>query len=264
MDIQKTADEIRPLIYEAGKIAMKYFKQVDVEQKPDQSYVTAADRDIEDFLREEIHKRFPDHFFYGEESGHHNLQNTEYIWACDPIDGTAPFVYELPVWCISLGLIQRGKRRIGFIYMPAIDEMYWAVEGQGAYRNTKRIHVHERCDMNRKNNCILMPSKIPHAYNIDYIGRMLALGSAAANLGIVSAGKIICGLQEPIRLYDICAGAVILHEAGGVMRYLNSGEEVDLWDLINGKKTREPFVFGLEENVRQMRELMRYKPEFVK
>lgn len=257
MDSLKTVEEIKPVIYEAGKMAMRYFKQVTIEQKPDKSFVTAADREIEHFIREEIHKRYPGHFFYGEESGTFNAENTEYVWSCDPIDGTAPFVYELPIWCISLGLIQRNRKILGFVYLPAIDEMYWAAEGHGAFRNGKRIHVKDEYDLTQDDCCILMPSKIPHDYDITYQGRMLAFGSAAANLAIVAGGNVHGGLQEPIRLYDICGGAVILYEAGGVMRYMTSGKEVDLWDLLDGSKTPEPYLCGLDENVEQLRKLFK-------
>lgn len=253
MDSLKTAEEIKPVIYEAGKMAMQYFKQVKVEQKADKSFVTDADREIEHFIREEILKRFPDHFFYGEESGTHNADNTEYVWSCDPIDGTAPFVYQLPVWCVSLGLIQKDRKILGFVYMPATGEMYWAAEGHGAYCNDQRIHVSDAYDLTKKDSCVLIPSKIPHEYEIDYIGRMLALGSAAANLAIVAKGIIHGGLQDPIRLYDICGGAVIMQEAGGIMRYINSGKDVDLWELLDGRKAPEPFACGIEENVEQLR-----------
>lgn len=259
MDSLKTVEEIRPVIYEAGKMAMNYFKQVKIEQKADQSFVTEADREIEKYIQSEIHKRYPDHFFYGEETGTHNAENTEYVWSCDPIDGTAPFVYELPVWCISLGLIQKDRKILGFVYLPATDEMYWAAEGHGAYCNDQRIHVCEEKDLNQKESCVLMPSRIPNDYEIDYHGRMLALGSAAANLAIVARGKINGGMQEPIRLYDICGGAVILHEAGGVMRYMTSGEDVNLWDLLDGRKTPEPYIMGIKENVEQMRKMFRLK-----
>jgi myo-inositol-1(or 4)-monophosphatase len=259
LDSLKTVEEMKPVMYEAGKMAMKYFKQVKIEQKADKSYVTEADREIERFIQTEIHKRYPDHFFYGEETGTFNAENTEYVWSCDPIDGTAPFVYELPVWCVSLGLIQKDRNILGFVYLPATDEMYWAADGHGAYCNDQRIHVHKAYDLTQKDSCILIPSKVPHEYEIEYNGRMLALGSAAANLAITAKGRIHGALQDPIRLYDICGGTVILQEAGGVMRYITNGEDVNLWDLLDGRKAPEPYFCGIEDNVEQLRKLFRLR-----
>jgi len=250
MNIHRIAQEMRPVIYQAGHIAMQHFRQVAVEHKEDHSFVTAADREVEAFIHEEIHRRYPDHGFFGEESGHHRMDDAEYVWAIDPIDGTAPFVYELPVWGVSIGLIHKSRLMLGFLYLPVLDELYWALENGPAYLNNQPIHVSEPLNLSKK-GAIVSSSKILKSYKIKYTKQVFAFGSAAANLCFVARGKVHGGLQERVRLYDIAGAAVILKAAGGVMRYL-SGREVNLWELLDGRKATEPFVFGHPENVEQL------------
>ncbi len=242
MDVRRIAQEMRPVIYQAGHIAMQHFRQVKVERKADESYVTDADREVETFLKEEIHRRYADHGFFGEEYGHHRTDEAEFVWAIDPIDGTAPFVFEMPIWAISVGLLHEHRAMVGFVYLPVIDEMYWAVEGDGAFVNNQRIYVNEAQTLSNKTT-ILAPSATFKGFDFDFEGRSLSLGSAAAHMCYVARGKIHGGIIESVKLYDIAASAVIIKEAGGVIRYL-AGDDMNLWELIDGRKVREPFVFG--------------------
>lgn len=87
----------------AGELLLRsYFNQVSPERKLDKSLVTAADRAIEDWLREQIHARYPDHGVMGEEREPVGLDR-EYVWVIDPIDGTSSFVSGLPMWAVSIG-----------------------------------------------------------------------------------------------------------------------------------------------------------------
>ncbi len=250
MKSKRIAQEMRPIIYQAGHIAMQHFRKVEVERKKDKSFVTDADREVEAFLKEEIHRLYPDHGFFGEESGHYGMDNAEYVWAIDPIDGTAPFVYEMPVWGVSVGLIHESRLILGYVYLPVIEELYWAVEDGPAYVNDQVIHVSEDREMKR-GSAIVSSSALFRNFDIFFEGRALAFGSAAANICFAAKGKIHGGIQETVRLYDIAASAVILKGAGGVMKYL-SGREVELWELVDGRKTPEAFAYGNPYNVDQL------------
>jgi len=253
MDVRRIAQEMRPVVYQAGYIAMSHFRHVKAERKADESYVTDADRDVENFLREEIQRRYPDHGFFGEESGRHQMEQPEYVWAIDPIDGTAPFVFDLPIWAVSVGLLRKDRAAVGFVYLPVLDEMYWAFDGGAAFVNNREIRVCEPVEMTKKTT-IMAPSAALNGLSTTYQGRSLSFGSAAAHLCYVARGKIHGGVIESIRLYDIAAAALILKQADGVMRYL-SGKEVDLWELIDGRQIAEPFVFGHPHNAEQLRSM---------
>ena len=147
-EIQQIVQVMRPVMYQAGYIALQHFKRVKVERKADHSYVTAADRDVERFIRQAIHHHYPHHGFIGEETGRQVLDDVEYVWAVDPIDGTAPFIFDLPVWAISVGLIHRTRGMVGMVYLPALNDLYWAMDGEPAYLNDRPIQVSAPVELN--------------------------------------------------------------------------------------------------------------------
>lgn len=259
MDLNQIAKDMTPVIREAGEIALKHFQNVAAERKPDRSYVTAADREVETFLQKIIHERYPDHGVYGEESARDNLETADYVWAIDPIDGTEPFVLHLPVWAISVGLVSKDGLQIGFVYLPAINEFYWAVKGGPAYLNDHAIKVCEPVEL-KKGSTIVTPGATFRKFDSQYQGRALAFGSAAAHLAFVSRGTLHGGIMEPINLWDIAGGACILEAAGGEMRYFD-GSEVNYWQHRNGTKTLQAKAMGHPENVKQLCKLFLHNPD---
>lgn len=256
MNVHRIAQEMRPVVYRAGEIAMRHFRNVKAERKADRSFVTAADREVEDFVRGEIQRLFPDHGYFGEETGLNQIEGAEYVWAVDPIDGTAPFVYEFPIWGVSVGLIGRNGPLLGFVLFPAVGDLFWTDGGGTAYVNEIPIRVGEPKNLGM-GGTLIISSKILKNYEITFPGRTLAFGSAAASICYTAKGKVQGGLQEAIRLYDLAGSAAVLKAAGGVMRYA-SGREVDLWELTDGRKTPEPMYFGHPENVEQLLELFKF------
>ena len=259
MDLHRIAADMTPVIRDAGKIALKHFQTVAAERKPDRSYVTAADREVEAFLQSIIHERYPDHGVYGEESARDRLEEAEFIWAIDPIDGTEPFVLHLPVWAISVGLVSKEGPQIGFVYLPAIDEFYRSVKGGPAFMNDKIIQVSDPVEMNH-GSTIVSPGATFRKFDSEYEGRALAFGSAAAHLAFVARGTLHGGIMEPINLWDIAGGACILEAAGGEMRYFD-GSAVDYWQHKNGTKTLQAKALGHPENVKQLCALFRHNPK---
>src|SRR5690606_1183339 len=115
---------------------------------------------VERFLREEIRSRFPEHGFIGEETGG-DVEGKELVWAVDPIDGTAPFVYELPVWAVSVGLVSREGCMVGFVYLPVLDDLFWNIAGEPAYLNEREIRVHDPVNFGRESTIMMPSSRMP-------------------------------------------------------------------------------------------------------
>ena len=86
-------------------------------------------------LVERITARYPDHGILGEEQTRQGLDR-EFLWALDPLDGTALFVAGLPTWGISAGLLRHGAPYFGMIYFPLLDDCYWA--GPNRQRHAQR------------------------------------------------------------------------------------------------------------------------------
>src|SRR5262249_26145093 len=132
---------------EAGRVALKYFPDIDsaafadqVIWKSDNSPVTIADRSAEQYLRETLLAAFPDDGFLGEEFGDH-AGTSGYRWIVDPLAGTRNFVRGIPHWATLVGLEYREEVIVGVAVEPVLNMTYRALRGDGAYRNDRRIHV---------------------------------------------------------------------------------------------------------------------------
>jgi histidinol-phosphatase len=127
--------------YEAGRLTLGYFRTEEMrpELKPDDTPVTAADREAERLIRARIRNSYPDHAIVGEEYGTEG--DASHRWIVDPIDGTKSFVRGVPLYGVLIGLQIEGACEVGVAYFPALDEMVCAATGEGCYCNGRRTRV---------------------------------------------------------------------------------------------------------------------------
>lgn len=229
MELDKIQEIATGWAKEVGKIHLSYFRgtNLGIETKSNiYDVVTRADKQGEAFLLEQIQKLFPGHGILGEESGAHSGTG-DYLWVLDPLDGTNNFSQGLPVFTVSIGLQYKGETVLGVVYAPYFDEMYTAVKGKGAYLNGEPIRVSGKStlqesvlgtgfpydkDVNPDNNAANLASILP---NLRGIRRM---GSAAYDLACVAAGFLDGYWELALHAWDMCAGALLVEEAGGIVR----------------------------------------------
>ena len=247
---------VRDWAEEAGKISLHYFNEVEVRIKADRSVVTAADEEIEQLLRNRIRAAYPDHSIIGEEQeGGHS--DAPYSWAIDPIDGTSNFVDGLPIWGISIGLLDHGVPVLGCFYMPLINEWYEAdIEGPAMFNN-KPITV-TGGDLLDSETWICVTSNVHRRYHIDHPGKVRSLGSLAAFLCYVARGTAAGAIIGAPYIWDIAAGLAVLRRAGGDIKTLRSGESIDLGSF-GRRKPREPLIAGSPAAIAMLRERVRVR-----
>jgi myo-inositol-1(or 4)-monophosphatase len=139
----------------ASKRMLRDFNEVEqlqVSVKGPSDFVSQADLRAEATLKEELTKARPGYAFLMEESGASGGENWTWRWVIDPLDGTTNFLHGIPHWAISIALQRRlpdGSIEIaaGMVYSPAVDEMFWAEKGGGAYLNDRRLRVSARRDL---------------------------------------------------------------------------------------------------------------------
>ena len=230
---QEWLDFAKSVAHEAGDIMRKYFgKKLDAHFKADNTIVTVADEEINQLVIQRVAERYPDHDIDGEEAS--DRRGSDYVWACDPIDGTAPFAMELPVSVFSLALVIDGQPEVGVIYAPFSDHLYWAVRDYGAYLNNQPIHVSQnslddRVEMNvdwwssaqwdvmqvvhdiacEKGVYVMSPCSTTHA------AALVARGEFVASVFAGTKGKNV----------DVAAAKVIVEEAGGKVTDLFGREQ---------------------------------------
>ncbi len=229
MELDKIQEIATGWAKEVGKIHLSYFRgtNLGIETKSNiYDVVTRADKQGEAFLLEQIQKLFPGHGILGEESGAHTGTG-DYLWVLDPLDGTNNFSQGLPVFTVSIGLQYKGETVLGVVYAPYLNEMYTAVKGKGAYLNGEPIRVSGKSaleesvlgtgfpydkDVNPDNNAANLASILPHLRGIR------RMGSAAYDLACVAAGFLDGYWELALHSWDMCAGALLVEEAGGIVR----------------------------------------------
>jgi myo-inositol-1(or 4)-monophosphatase len=241
-------DAVRDLVCAAGRDALRHWGAVASEAKDDKSLVTEVDRSVENRLAEGIGRLYPDAAFAGEEFGRRG-DGTGDIWICDPVDGTTNFVTGLPHWCVSLGLLRDGRPHTGVIYAPALDRLYWAQAGAGAYCNGSRLRATGNSLVEHEDLLCISTNSIKTLQTAGIEARLRCLGSIALELALVAEGKAIgsVGLHEGI--VDVAAALCLLAEAGAEVAYLD-GEPIVPLTLLSIWRTRKHFL-GSSPTIRE-------------
>lgn len=232
-------EEVKNLVTEAGKLAQQLADGFTLETKSDESFVTNADRAVESFLREHLARLLPEAGFFGEEQGFTN-GHARLLWAIDPIDGTSNYVFGIPLWGVSVALVEDGYIRLGVITLPMLQELYWAERGEGAYLNGRRIVAVDSEEFTAEDVICYASDAVTAELLSVMPGRPRCFGSAVVKLAWTAAGRVRGSISLG-RLYDLAAGLLLCHEAGCQTRYL-SGREWQLQHLLGGAALREPIL----------------------
>lgn len=205
----------------AGAIARAGFRtSMSVREKSDKEFVSEYDLKAEEDLVSRIRQKFPDHGIYSEEAGDIK-HDSRYLWVLDPIDGTHNYIYGLPYYGVSVGLLEDGRPLVGAICLPEEDELLHAVRGKGAFLNGEKVNVSKR-PLDRA--YVFYQCPYPHSGRMPYevferithnIQVVRILGAAVTNIRHLAAGCADAYIMHSLRPYDVAAGTLIIEEAGG-------------------------------------------------
>ena len=217
----------------AADISRSYYAgNFTVTTKEDRTPVTQADVECEQAIREIIHAAFPEHGFFGEETGH-TEGHADYLWLVDPIDGTKGFVRQYPFFSTQIALMYRGEIVLGVSSGTMMNELAWAEKGHGAWLNGKplkisRIDNPDRAAVSTGNLKSLAGSEGWNALGniVERADRIRGYGDFY-HYHLLAAGKIEAVIESDVNILDIAALSIIVTEAGGVFTNLNGGK-VDL------------------------------------
>lgn len=221
--IHTAADEMRRFVDLDFKISNK---------EGINNLVTEVDHASEKIIIDTIRKNFPGHHILTEESGD-LVQDSEYKWIVDPIDGTVNFAHRIPICCISIGVEHNKKLVLGGIYNPYLNELFLAEKGKGATLNGKPISVSKK---DRVINACLVTG-FPYTYldepngPLEVFARFIRkgvpvrrLGSAAIDLAWVAAGRFDGFYEHKLQAWDSAAGFLMVEEAGGRVTHFNGDD----------------------------------------
>lgn len=222
-------NEVRDILFKAtkaaGAVIEQYFQGAfKIENKSTvNDLVTEVDKHAEKVIIDIIKLYYPTHSVISEEAGE-LMQNSDYEWIIDPIDGTVNFAHGIPICCVSIGVRHKGQMVLGAVFNPIMKELFFAERGKGAYLNDVKISVSKKADF--KTACLVtgFPYKWPKSYvhPIKVFERFIMeglpvrrLGSAAIDLCWVACGRFDGFWEYNLNPWDIAAGYLIVEEAGG-------------------------------------------------
>jgi myo-inositol-1(or 4)-monophosphatase len=205
--------------------------------------VTQYDKEAQEAIQAIVSTDYPDHNFLGEEdvaaggeasaAALTNALSAEYLWICDPIDGTANFASGLPLCGVTMAVLYQGTPIVASIYDPHRDEMFSTIQGQGAWMTTKtHLPEQERTPLSVQKGITSVQDAIinagcpadPNAFDTSMRG-VLALNSQARGIRVLAcsaltlawlaSGRLTAHFGYDLSSWDLVAGAMLIREAGG-------------------------------------------------
>ena len=192
-------------------------------KRGDRSPVTRADHEADREIRRRVRAAFPADGWLSEETVDSAARlDAQRVWVVDPMDGTKEFIDRVPEFCVSIALIQAGRPVVGVVYNPTLDHLFWAVRGTGAWRRYER-GGDRRLQMRRTPRLVdatvlSSRSETKRGEWAEFRGlfRARPMGSIAGKLASLAAGEADASFTlTPKNEWDICAGALLVEEAGG-------------------------------------------------
>ncbi len=233
MDLQSLSQSVIKISKQAGAfIREQYFlfNEKNIETKSLNSFVSFVDITAEKMVATELKNIFPESKFLTEENTveqgtlRQAHGDNEWLWIIDPLDGTTNFIHGIPTFAVSIGLMHKGKMKLGVVYEIMRDECFSAYEGSQSQLNGKPIYVSERKTLVDSLIATGFPYEkfdfIPQylktlSYLMQHTRGIRRIGSAAVDLAYTACGRFDGFFEYNLNPWDVAAGAFIVQQAGG-------------------------------------------------
>ncbi len=235
MDYQAICEKVCAIAHEAGAFIAAQregFSFDKVEFKGTHDMVSYVDKEAERIVVKGLSALLPEAGFVTEEGTVAQASGQRYRWIIDPLDGTTNFIHGVAPYCVSLALTDGDEPVVGVVYEVVKGECFYAWKGSAAYLDGRPIRVAATTELKHG----LYAVGLSHASqdtvdqllkNIDYFLRNTSgvrrIGSAAADLVYVAAGRFDGFYQKNLSPWDVAAGALIVERAGGRVTDFSGG-----------------------------------------
>jgi myo-inositol-1(or 4)-monophosphatase len=244
-------------IKQAGKKALAHYGKGRPQVKFDESVVTEAELQLGDFFQEQLQEHYPKHhvFRYNEIKENYSHEEERYLWIFDPFDGVANFQAGIPVWGLSLALLENFWPILGVFYMPVIGDLFHAVAGQNAFLGKKKIQVSTRETINDE-SLLFTYSRFNQHYRSNFPGKIRNMGCASAHICYVAMGRADAVLVANESFQGLAAARVIIEAAGGKFCKID-GSEFHLNEYLDGQRIEDHLLIAAPENFSQVRDSLK-------
>ena len=210
-------------------------EKLQVSIKGQNDFVTMSDIKAQEIIHYELSRARTDYGFLMEEGKNQiNINDNDYTWIIDPIDGTLNFMNGIPYFAISIALHHGDKIIAGVIYDPVHNDFYWAEEGIGAYLNDQRLRVKSKKTLDKSIIALGIPflGRGDHQQHIKFqqevmskVAGLRRFGAASLDLAFVAAGRVDGFWEFGLSPWDIAAGIILVKEAGGLAIGIDNKED---------------------------------------
>jgi myo-inositol-1(or 4)-monophosphatase len=211
----------------AGAIIRSFYSTpytIDYKDQRKDNPVTIADRDANQKIHDILHAAFPQYGWLSEETvDSPERLSRQRVWLVDPLDGTKEFIDKVPEFGVSIALTENGQPVVGVVYNPIHDQLFWAVRGQGTWCQEQRLRV-TATDRLSTATILVSRSETKRGDWKNFASQFTTrpTGSAAYKLALLASGDADATFTlTPKNEWDICAGALLVEEAGGQVSHLD-------------------------------------------
>jgi myo-inositol-1(or 4)-monophosphatase len=255
--IEALAGFAEEAVRRCGERALAFYGQGASGLKFDKGLVIDAGLQLTELFTGQLLSRFPDHrvFRNDEEGRGYSHDGARYLWVFDPLDGVANFQAGIPVWGMSLALMENYWPVLGIVFMPATGDLFSARADHRAFRGEREIRVSGQEALSDE-SLLLTYSRFHRRYETDFPGKIRCMGCTAGHACYVAAGQAEGALVNNLSYEDLGAVRVIIEAAGGKIFRMN-GEEFFLNDYLDAPMIREDLLISTPELGPQIREHLR-------
>jgi len=227
------------VIRRSGEEALLYYGKGNSRIKFDEELVTEADSHLMEFFQDQLNHRFPEHQVFKNNPSNTDYTHDEkrYIWIFDPLDGVANFQAGIPIWGISLALIENFWPIFGAFYMPATGDLFHARADQNAFLGDEEIHVSDLNNINDE-SLLFTYSRFHHRYRSTFPGKIRDLGCTGAHICYVAMGRAEAAVIANESYQDLAAAGIILEAAGGKICKMD-GSDFFINEYLDGQKIND-------------------------
>lgn len=248
---------------DAGNAIMQIYRDdFSIEYKADESPLTQADREAHRIIVKGLQNlpvQFPILSEEGKNIPYETRKDWEYFWMVDPLDGTKEFIKKNDEFTVNIALIHNNEPVLGVVYAPALNEIYWAKKGGGAYKDGQKLPLYTNPDPTKILNVVASKSHLTPETQ-EYIDRLAAMTETVEFLSKGSSLKL-CMVAEgiadiyprlaPTMEWDTAAADAIVRESGHISApYTPSSGKIEPFLLYNKDNLLNPWFIVVTKNLK--------------
>jgi len=206
----------KEIIRHSGKEALLYYGKGNPGSKFDEGLITEAEIHLTELFQNRLHAQFPEHQIFNNNQGNKDYthEDKRYLWIHDALDGVANFQAGIPIWGISLALLENFWPIFGIFYMPATGDLFYAYAGKKAFHGENKICVSTQESINNE-SLLLTFSRFHNYYHSTFPGKIRDFGCTSAHICYVAAGRAEAAIIANETYQNLVAAQIVVEAAGG-------------------------------------------------